>query len=200
MTVLMKDELRALLNKYSAENVSNTPDTILTDLLLDALRAFNDAVNARSRWYGRIDKPGQPGDAAHYEERIRMLEEQCEKYQTALEKGPGYCDPQYASQLQRINEELRAALASARADANAAWKRRSEWQEAELERLRAEYDQRFVDLYDRVKEAEKGRIKAEVADSKLRAVVAREVSRHNPPDGRCDCDQCTRFREALGEK
>lgn len=52
------EELEGLLNKYSKENTSNTPDFILADYLLAALDAFNNAVNHRSSWYGRFDAPG----------------------------------------------------------------------------------------------------------------------------------------------
>ena len=55
----LRDEIRAVLNMYSAENASNTPDFILAEFLLDALDAFDRAVNSRSRWYGDERKPGQ---------------------------------------------------------------------------------------------------------------------------------------------
>lgn len=46
-------ELTTLLNKYSAENGSNTPDFILAQYLLGCLRVWNDHVQWRERWYGR---------------------------------------------------------------------------------------------------------------------------------------------------
>lgn len=51
-------ELSSLLNKYSKENDSNTPDFILARYISGCLRLFNATVNARSDWYGRHDKPG----------------------------------------------------------------------------------------------------------------------------------------------
>jgi len=46
-------ELRAVLNKYSQENNSNTPDYILASYLLACLAAFDEAVQKRETWYGR---------------------------------------------------------------------------------------------------------------------------------------------------
>lgn len=50
----MRQELRQLLNRYCAENGSDTPDFILADYLMDALAAFDKAVRDRERWYGRM--------------------------------------------------------------------------------------------------------------------------------------------------
>lgn len=49
-------ELTSLLNKYSKENKSNTPDFILSNYLLSCLRSFNYAVDERERWYGGISE------------------------------------------------------------------------------------------------------------------------------------------------
>jgi hypothetical protein len=46
-----RNELESLLNKYSMENTSNTPDFILADFLMNCLEAFDDATFARSKWY-----------------------------------------------------------------------------------------------------------------------------------------------------
>ena len=54
-------DLASALNRHSAENASNTPDFILADLLRGCLDAFNKAVTARSKWYGREDEPGSSG-------------------------------------------------------------------------------------------------------------------------------------------
>lgn len=51
-----RKELETVINRYSQENGSNTPDFILADYLTNCLLAFDSAVNARERWYGR--KPG----------------------------------------------------------------------------------------------------------------------------------------------
>lgn len=44
-------ELTALLNKYSKENGSDTPDYILASYLADCLNAFDSAVKSRTIWY-----------------------------------------------------------------------------------------------------------------------------------------------------
>ena len=46
-------ELELLINKYSKENDSNTPDFILARYLNAVLDNFNAAVNDREQWYGR---------------------------------------------------------------------------------------------------------------------------------------------------
>jgi hypothetical protein len=46
-------ELSQLLNKYSKENGSDTPDTILASFLIGCLQTFDFAVSQRERWYGR---------------------------------------------------------------------------------------------------------------------------------------------------
>lgn len=46
-------ELESLLNRYSQENASNTPDFILSGYLLACLRAFNETSLAREKWYGK---------------------------------------------------------------------------------------------------------------------------------------------------
>jgi hypothetical protein len=48
-----KRELTTLLNSYSFENDSNTPDFILARYLLNCLNAWNDAVMERETWHGR---------------------------------------------------------------------------------------------------------------------------------------------------
>jgi len=53
-------ELAQLINKYSLENGSDTPDWILADYLADCLIQFNAAVKARAEWYGPAKaEPGQ---------------------------------------------------------------------------------------------------------------------------------------------
>lgn len=56
MTTL-RDEIKTAINCHSAENGSNTPDFILAQYLLDCLAAFDKAVIARERWYGRNTEP-----------------------------------------------------------------------------------------------------------------------------------------------
>lgn len=51
-------ELTDIINKYSMENGSNTPDYILAGYITDCLVAFNRAIVSRAGWYGRLDEPG----------------------------------------------------------------------------------------------------------------------------------------------
>lgn len=46
-------ELTALINRYSLENESNTPDFLLAQYLIGCLRNFSNIVNNREEWYGR---------------------------------------------------------------------------------------------------------------------------------------------------
>ena len=46
-------ELEELLNRYSRENESNTPDYVLAHYIKYSLNAFNQAVNLREEYYGR---------------------------------------------------------------------------------------------------------------------------------------------------
>jgi hypothetical protein len=47
------DALQTLINQYSVENGSNTPDFILANFMFKALINFDDAVKHREKWYGR---------------------------------------------------------------------------------------------------------------------------------------------------
>jgi hypothetical protein len=44
-------ELEMLINRFSIENESNTPDYILSDYLLKCLKAFNEAMLLRNDHY-----------------------------------------------------------------------------------------------------------------------------------------------------
>lgn len=54
-----QEELRALLNRYSIENESNTPDYILATYVIDCLKALHGRIKERERWYGYANAPGQ---------------------------------------------------------------------------------------------------------------------------------------------
>jgi len=56
------EELEHIINKYSQENVSNTPDYILANFILGCMKAFDQAVKDRDKWYhnGEIMCPGKP--------------------------------------------------------------------------------------------------------------------------------------------
>jgi len=55
-------ELKNLINKYSVENRSNTPDFILASFMLDCLAAWGAATINRERWFGRVEHPDPWGD------------------------------------------------------------------------------------------------------------------------------------------
>lgn len=46
-----RQELSSLLNRYSKENGSNTPDFILADYLNACLESFDKATASRTHWY-----------------------------------------------------------------------------------------------------------------------------------------------------
>lgn len=47
----IEKEICSVINRYSAENQSNTPDFILAKFLMGCLNTFNKATNLRSEWY-----------------------------------------------------------------------------------------------------------------------------------------------------
>jgi hypothetical protein len=46
------NELMQLLNRYSKESDSNTPDMLLTEYLIDCLNAYAKITNGRDKWFG----------------------------------------------------------------------------------------------------------------------------------------------------
>ena len=48
---ILRKDIENSINKYSAENESNTPDWILAEYLMDCLVAFDKATNKREDWY-----------------------------------------------------------------------------------------------------------------------------------------------------
>jgi len=50
-----KKDLQKLLNEYSIENGSNTPDFILTEYICNCIQNFNVMCNSREMWYDRYD-------------------------------------------------------------------------------------------------------------------------------------------------
>lgn len=48
----LETELAALVNRYSVENLSDTPDYILARYLMGCLATYNTTVNLRDEWYG----------------------------------------------------------------------------------------------------------------------------------------------------
>jgi hypothetical protein len=45
-------EIANVLNKYSMENGSRTPDFVLSEFVVDCIAVFDKAVNQRHQWYG----------------------------------------------------------------------------------------------------------------------------------------------------
>jgi hypothetical protein len=45
------DALTTLINQYSMENGSNTPDFILSEFLIRCLQSFDEVTKARTTWY-----------------------------------------------------------------------------------------------------------------------------------------------------
>jgi hypothetical protein len=50
-------ELQSLINRFSRENASNTPDWILAQYLEAILLSFEIAIQQRESWYGRDPRP-----------------------------------------------------------------------------------------------------------------------------------------------
>jgi len=48
-----RKELENLINSYSKENGSDTPDWILANYMDMCLQAYDQATNQREAWYGR---------------------------------------------------------------------------------------------------------------------------------------------------
>ncbi len=44
-------ELESLLNRYSKENRSNTPDFLLAEYLIDCLKAYDNVLKKRDEWF-----------------------------------------------------------------------------------------------------------------------------------------------------
>jgi len=51
------DELGHLLNRYSMENTSNTPDFMLAQYLRGCLALLDTTIQQRETWYGRDGRP-----------------------------------------------------------------------------------------------------------------------------------------------
>ena len=54
----LRRDLAAVLNRFSRDNGSNTPDFILAQYLTNCLDAFDAAVQKRAQWFGRMDSVG----------------------------------------------------------------------------------------------------------------------------------------------
>lgn len=54
-------KLEQIINEYSKENDSDTPDFILAEYLSRCLENFNLCINKRESWYGRKEQAIQGG-------------------------------------------------------------------------------------------------------------------------------------------
>lgn len=70
MSLTFERELEDLINKYSMENGSNTPDFILAKFLLGCLTAWNEGVMAREQWYDRNQKDDETGGSSDVPVRV----------------------------------------------------------------------------------------------------------------------------------
>ena len=52
-----KHDLTKLINVYSLEAGSNTPDFIIAEYLTNALLEFDYAMRSRDNWYGYSQRP-----------------------------------------------------------------------------------------------------------------------------------------------
>jgi hypothetical protein len=56
----LERELTSLLNRYCAESVSDTPDFILANFVLESLKVFNETTRRRDQWWGFVPEIGNP--------------------------------------------------------------------------------------------------------------------------------------------
>jgi hypothetical protein len=63
-----ESELQRLINRYSVENRSDTPDYILVEYIGGCLEAFRSAVLARDSWHGFTTWPKQPDESKNSSE------------------------------------------------------------------------------------------------------------------------------------
>lgn len=49
----LSKRIRSIINELSEENNSNTPDFILAEYLVQCLRNFESAANAREKWHSK---------------------------------------------------------------------------------------------------------------------------------------------------
>jgi len=52
MKTEFETRLENLLNSFSVENESDTPDFILAAYLVDCLETWNKTIKSRDKWYG----------------------------------------------------------------------------------------------------------------------------------------------------
>ena len=70
-----RKELEELINRYSLENGSNTPDFMIADYLIKCLEVFDKTVQDREHWYGRGIKVINNTDDINLEKIERVYNE-----------------------------------------------------------------------------------------------------------------------------
>lgn len=55
----LKEDIADVINRYSRENRSNTPDFILAEMLSGVLGVFEMGIRSRDKWYGIAPEPGK---------------------------------------------------------------------------------------------------------------------------------------------
>ncbi len=80
MSDSLRRKIEQAINSESAENGSATPDFILAEYLTDCLAAFDKAVIARGKWYGRS------AEAFEREARYEHVTDTAEDYRAAAEE------------------------------------------------------------------------------------------------------------------
>lgn len=55
-----ENELKELINKYSIENSSDTPDFILAEYVMNCLKMYQWATLARDKFYGNVGFKNNP--------------------------------------------------------------------------------------------------------------------------------------------
>lgn len=59
----LREAIERAINRFSAENGSNTPDFVLAEFLLDSLAAFDKATKRRDEWWQNRSIDGPSGRA-----------------------------------------------------------------------------------------------------------------------------------------
>lgn len=71
----LKKEIEKLINQFSIENASDTPDYIIANYLIDCLIAFNSNVKRREHWYGRCVQDDDKSARQQFEIKAKTTEE-----------------------------------------------------------------------------------------------------------------------------
>lgn len=94
----LMERIQHEINCGSAENGSNTPDWILAEYLIGCLAAFDHAVNARERYYGR------PSDTAAFKGSDQDAQDRL-----SISSGP---DPDYTLVVSKPDDDGRVYIQS----------------------------------------------------------------------------------------